>query len=656
MKSEIGFFLQSLIILVLWIETECKKNQKFVGLTHKDDGMPKSQGLNDTCSSDYLRTYKLKGVIYGNTTDPFLICPTLKSNCCSKYDQRYIFHFLQEVMPQKLFELKARRDIAMGRLHQLHQKVMKTAPNYTAIGEERGEFCQKKWKEFEEYDIAELFGDYQGFSDNWISERSDEIESFYCMMCDGKNQKFLQLNKPRIIVKQEFCLEFLDKHQEDLLFWNKQFINYLEMFQHVVDCNHYSMSFNLTFFDRTKLLDKRLTKACLAKINKGFPRACQRLCNKVHFASLTELIDGDIAFIEEVVNLFSKENFNQERGRFITMQMRDYYKRYQLIKTLNLTQQNIFRNVVSRAQPLVTQIIDAVDFFDKNYGPPRRTMFRNLKQKLENSSEKDSKSTVKHKKKDRKLKKLKKYQSPFANPQTSDKQAEFLKDKTIFKLNDIYQQIGKDESYLLNRRRLQGDVIVGNSSESMSERNIFGAVRSPNITMDPYLPLAYDNIVVPERNLKKDDYVLSILTRQLDVDKLRRRFRKGEGLSLSSYKPQNLQMDEKAFIEMLFHERQSDLFNRNVELVIDSVPQTMKKGIREALTNTFFINPSNYIVSTRLGIGSRKLKQVQKTKESKKNRSKKNNEEVNPKKEERKLVKTKKEKKEKPEIKKSTSL
>ena len=572
------------------------------------------------CNTDFLRTYRLKGQSRGNTTDPFLICPSITSNCCSKYDQRYVFHYMQDIIPQRLVELKARRDMAFERLRKFHTKIIRIPANYSQVGETKGLYCATQWRGLLNFDFTAFYKKYIDFSNNWIEDRKTYMNSFYCMLCDAKNHLYFDTLSIELTISQSFCKRFLESNQDDIRFWINDFFKYVRNLQNVVDCNHYTSAFNLTFFNPEKLVEFQKGSSCLRTIDSQFGDDCRYMCNKIGLATTTTFLDGDPIFIEEVVNLFEQSNSNQERGRFISMEMREYYKRFELVKTLNTTERGAFTQMITRSLTPIIQGYDPVELFQQNIKVPRMMRLNAMKRKLLEGQErrlainqpkanriKNSMGSI-FDRNTQASKTLSPFaeSSPYIYQKPSHKNSEFLKDSFVQKTNLLFSNMYNDSELLQNGRRLQS-VADSDAKAPPSDtlKSVLTTVRTPQIQLNGYDDLVYDQILVEPKNIK-NLYFYDILVQPLDVDKISRKFGSDAGVSMD-YKPIELIMDSKAFYEMLFKARQPDSWNLKIQVLLDSFYPTFMSDINSILDIDCQISTQNYLINPEMGLG-RKLK------------------------------------------------
>ena len=107
------------------------------------------------CNLNLMRTYMLKGRAISSLTEPNIVCPKLKSNCCIKLDQQRIYHYVNNVLPLRLNEHKDRLRFAFVKLKKFHHKIIKSVVPFVG-GEEKIAFCNREKRQLMTYDFALL--------------------------------------------------------------------------------------------------------------------------------------------------------------------------------------------------------------------------------------------------------------------------------------------------------------------------------------------------------------------------------------------------------------------------------------------------------------------------------------------------------------------
>jgi hypothetical protein len=303
------------------------------------------------CNKDLLWSYKLKGRDKSSLTEKFLLCPDVKHNCCNKIDQQKIYHYVNDVMPARHLEYRTKVQQAITKLEKLHKRIKKTIFNFPG-NMERKRWCSRQHREIINFQYKPFFEKLQEQIEIGWQENLAQYQTFYCVLCDGSNHQYFETkNTPQtIILDANFCKEFIDNRAEDIKLLNVELIEYMKMVQNVVDCVHYTKSYNLYFFDESRMNFASQTSLCL-KNTEGpdFMTNCNLLCQQMSVNEVIPMAEGDFVFLNNAVTLFEKFFSYQERGEFISMKLRLFFKRFEIPKSMTLLSQKKFLQQVEKS-------------------------------------------------------------------------------------------------------------------------------------------------------------------------------------------------------------------------------------------------------------------------------------------------------------------
>lgn len=296
----------------------------------------KSPPKSFECSHDVLRSYMLKGRPF-STPDPMLLCPDIKSNCCTKIDIQHIYHAVTDILPARFAEYQSKVKMVLSRLRKLHNHILKARPVITGNAKRRL-FCNKQTKKVYDFPLEDLYRKATEELELLGDDSLEHYQKFFCVLCDGENHPFMEYTAktPQLIMDIDFCEEFLTKRKEVLKILNVDLVRYLVALQHMVDCTHYVSSYNLDFFNQPKLLLAAQTDKCLDYLGtRGFQTNCEKVCQKINFSKVTYIVDGDYEFLNDAVSLFEKYLDYKETGNFISTKLRAFFKGLSLPRELD---------------------------------------------------------------------------------------------------------------------------------------------------------------------------------------------------------------------------------------------------------------------------------------------------------------------------------
>lgn len=319
----------------------------------KNDQNQGADGKSKTvlqCNRDLLWSYKLKGRDISSLTEKFLLCPDVKHNCCNKIDQQKIYHYVNDVMPARHLEYRTKVQQAITRLEKLHKRIRKAIFNFP------GEMARKRWcarqhREVINFQYKPLFEKLQEHIETGWNENLDQYQSFYCVLCDGENHRYFNVKKNpyKVMMDSNFCRTYIDQRQDEIKLLNVELIDYMKMVQNVVDCVHYTKSYNLNFFDESRLEFAARTTECLQSTEgPDFLVKCQPLCQQLSINEVIPMAEGDFVFLNNAVTLFEKFFSYQEKGRFISMKLRLFFKRFEIPKTMTLLREEKFLKKIEK--------------------------------------------------------------------------------------------------------------------------------------------------------------------------------------------------------------------------------------------------------------------------------------------------------------------
>ncbi len=314
------------------------------GTTQKDSAAPR------LCHQELMQSYLLKGTEFSNNRT-MLLCPTIKKNCCTRHDIQRIFHFTRDVLPPRLNEYKQKIDILLFQLREVHNQLLADRPTF--IGRRaRRNFCARQYRSFTAIDFNQIYNGLQEelmHSEHWTTLHS---QKFFCMMCDGDAHENIILRPERRAVSfnLDYCQDTVKDNKNLLKLMNIELVKYIRNVQNVVDCVHYSRSFNLRFPrpDKTQLMNQMVT--CIEGMDGSrFKIACQNICQQIQFGQIVPLINGDVDFLQEIVLVFNRFLRYKESGNVISMRLRGFFKRFRVPRQMTRSRRkDFFKDLVVR--------------------------------------------------------------------------------------------------------------------------------------------------------------------------------------------------------------------------------------------------------------------------------------------------------------------
>lgn len=587
MGSESGRVPFLLSLLALLFEVACQNQQPPANATQT--------GI--VCNNDFLRSYMLKGYEKASTNDTFVVCTGVNATCCSKRDQLYIFHYLGDVLPQRMLLMDSKRNTLMGRLKRLHRRILNTNLRFEG-NTPRDRFCSAAGSSFTSFNFNEMYSTFEKMALEWREKTQERLSKFYCALCDANNHKFFS-DPPRVTVNRNFCKDQLKLGKVHIQFWSKTLMDYLKRLQQVVDCNHYETSFNLTFFQPLKLVEAADAMRCLEFMDDEFDLNCHRTCARLGLASMSDFLDGDLLFLERAINIFEKFNFNREAGQFHSIKMRRFNQKWQELREITLHHVNgTFRNAILNATAPVDVAVNPLDFLQQqlstplprqlhlmsvdpsSFGAPRQERRLSLQKAIENalSSRPPSDYELQHRAPSHS-------NSVFMSSGPSEKSDSFLAKK----FNSL-------ETFFQHGRRLQalGPTNNTTSNGTNSTNSSKPARRTPKVSVNSADYLEYDSIVITKKR-HESDFVLDVFLNPINIDSIPKIL--GEtGVSMDGYSVVPLDMEPFIFHKLVFNPKRVDGFSLEVEQILSSVDEDFEREVGELLVKTVEVSPKNYFL------------------------------------------------------------
>lgn len=315
-----------LLLLILWAAGSLGRRARYEETTLTGKKVTDESSLS--CRLDMLRSYLLKGRYEPSETDPLLLCPGVKHNCCTKADQQRIFHIVSDILPPKILNYEERIKSALSALLKFHNHVVQNPPQFVG-SPARQDYCRRQARFLYSFPLASMITRIFDLIQSVNEEMRTYYRRFYCVLCDGANHpSFVSSGKThRVIFDGAFCQATLNSREELINTLNVHLVAYLVNLQNVVDCKHYVRSFNLDFFSREAISHTVSLVSCLDFIQgKDFIKFCRPTCGRLNLARVSTLLQGDLDFLLDALNLFKRSFEVRESGNFVSPRVRQFFK------------------------------------------------------------------------------------------------------------------------------------------------------------------------------------------------------------------------------------------------------------------------------------------------------------------------------------------
>lgn len=329
----------------------------FLVAAFQNQAISKPPPLLIQCNSDLLRTYMLKGFDKASDTKKFHMCSGVIQNCCTVFDQKRIYHYVNDVLPNRITQHKVRMTNLWLKLKKLHFKIKKS--EYEIKGSKKKKaFCKRRFRKFSNFSFEPLDHLFEEWYDDFEHRNLEFFSRFYCILCDGENQKFFKTpadDTHSFTVDLPQCVEFVGNNKESILLWSIYLHKYLRMMQDIVDCTHYVKSYKLPFYDSRLDSLSNDARKCLRASKDQKVSSCSKICERFSISNIMSFIDGNPVFLMNTLNFFERFFKNRETGNFISMKIRSFYKKFEALKTLSPIQENDFSEMILKlSEPKVS--------------------------------------------------------------------------------------------------------------------------------------------------------------------------------------------------------------------------------------------------------------------------------------------------------------
>lgn len=511
-------------------------------------GKPRDSAAPQLCQQELMQSYLLKGTEFSNNRT-MLLCPTVKKNCCTRHDIQRIFHFSNDVIPVQLQEYKQKLDIMLFQLREIHKQLMNDKPVFVGTRARRN-YCGRQFREILAVDFQEIYSKIQEewvHIDHFIEEHA---RKFFCMLCDANAHEniIIRDNRQSASFNMDYCQETLKSNKDLIKLLNVELVQYMRRVQNVVDCVHYSRSFQLKFPrpDKIKLMDQ--TIGCMEGLDGAkFKVACAPICNQIKFAQIVPLINGDFDFLHEMVLIFNRFLRYKESGNIISMKLRGFFKRFRVPSRLTRTRRKNFLNNIVVRPP-------------KDPKAPRKLL------SLEGKSRGSSLKSIKI--------------LPHSNKSVA------RKTKSVAVTTD--SGVSRNQG-LRKGRFLQGADVLGGKKNA----KITPMPRTPRPHFEKTLQEFYSDIEIPKTD-KPRPTVFRIRGNPIHFDRMEQNWVEDAGINYHAYTNLKFGMSRRTLYKLLYSYRKPEVPDTKLTMFLMDFSSEFFKKYASMYNDEFTIMPNNY--------------------------------------------------------------
>ena len=274
------------------------------------------------CQRSIIETYKLTSNLVG-TRSEFFLCPKIRSNCCSIFDQFSMYTTWRDKIKPKL---KAYQKGFLKKLLILNKMVkfieaMKIDKMLMKlrISMQKKEFLVMRYKITKSKRLSSLI-----FAKIVRQKKLDQFmldtrSSFFCNICDYQNHPFFDLKRKVISIGLGTCANIVENTIEQSYTSNIFLARYLMEYSKILN------SFSNDDFEKPVILDDyKMLRTNIGMCFKAFKaglvsiKPCKKYCNYYNFNNHSPFIEGNHNFINDLLNSFArfiKENLNKRKHK-----------------------------------------------------------------------------------------------------------------------------------------------------------------------------------------------------------------------------------------------------------------------------------------------------------------------------------------------------
>lgn len=573
--------LVKILFIVFLLFTKSVRSQEADETPNKQKARPQKS----VCHQTLMQSYLLKGVEF-STNRTMILCPSIKNNCCTRHDQQRIFHFSRDILPPKMAEYNQKVDVMLYQIRMMNNELIKTTPKFTGSLDRR-RFCGTQYRQILNFDFQAL---YDSLTDE-IKDSQEMLEmhnrKFFCLMCDGKAHSFFTLrqNRQTVAFDINYCKEMLKETKTLNILMNVELTKYFVSVQNVVDCLHYSNSFDLKFPNPKKIEDIATIKSCYEEIEgPRFKNACAQTCEKIQFAKIITMFQGDFDFLHDIVTIFNRFIAYRESGNLISMRLRHFFSRFRIPRRMTKTARtNFLQNLVLRT-PKIRKT--------KKYERPKRIYKEEMKlsqqKNIVSSRKLLDQSFVSNKSKimaDTKI-------PPLVHQIKKSKhhQAQ-TKDTQVIAASD---DLNLPEQMTLKQGRfLQYDESGHTSLRTSKKVKKFKEVTEALPYFDKTLYEFYHEIELPKvSDLQPNIYI--IRQKPIPFDNLEKSWLENDGINYHNYINIRFEMSQAAFYRLLYIYQKPEMPDSKLTMFLMDFNSVFFKSVESTLNMDTYILPSNF--------------------------------------------------------------
>lgn len=538
-----------------------------------------------TCNLNLLRSYLLKGRLNPSNTSPMILCPNVKSNCCTKSDLQRIYHVVNDILPPRITNYEERIKTALAAIRRFHDHIVANQPTFVGSARRRN-YCMRQAQAVYNFPFSQFFAKLYDTLLDINREMRPHYDRFYCIVCDARNHPFFdfKLSRKTVTFDAKFCQNTLESRSDVINMLNIQLVSYLVSLQNLVDCKHYVRSYNLDFFSTHKIQHTVELVQCMDFIqSKDFMKYCKQTCAQLNFSKINTLLQGDLDFLNDSLNLFKKFFEFQESGNFVSTRLRKFFKNNVVeVKPGKLPDRMLKTNVKK-----LKKRRNEINYRFKRISEQQFKQTSQIFKKLEHQAANEE--FLKKIKEKRELRQLQTQSSLTAQ---QAKPSRWLSDAP--KIDS-----GVDTGRILSADSKSPPASTaqqpGAQAKPPSNPNIPGENRNTQVKLviDKHLVKTY-SIIPIEKAEKHVKHIFKMQPQPIDFDSVNKLFQSLGGVNPEFYEDLKFDEPQRVFFRKLYGETRKEARNPKLQFLLADFNDANIESVKNELTHQFKIDPDNW--------------------------------------------------------------
>lgn len=546
-----------------------------------------------SCNLNLLRSYLLKGRLNPSDSNPMILCPNVKGNCCTKSDLQRIYHVVNDILPPRIANYEERIKTALAGLRRFHNHIVANPPTFVGSARRRN-YCMRQATAVYNFPFGQFFSKLYDTLLDINTEMRSHYDRFYCVICDARNHPFFdfKLSRKTVTYDAKYCQDMLESRSDVINMLNVQLVSYLVSLQNLVDCKHYVRSFNLDFFSSQRIQHTVELVQCMDFIqSKDFMKYCKQTCAQLNLSKMNTLLQGDLDFLNDSMNLFKKFFEYQESGNFVSTRLRRFFKNNVVEVKPGRLPDRLLKTDVKKLKKKQNDINDRFKRISEKQFKQTTETYKKLEHQAANQ---EFLNKIKEKRE------LRQQQNQRARSLVQKKQAQPKQDRWLSETPII--DSGVDTGRILSAtpnlaassapQKTQQPTAPAaptqNENKQSDSKN-----SEPKVLINPHLVETYSIIPIEKTELQFR-HIYKVQPQPIDFDNCSKLFQTLGGVNPDFYQELKFEEPQHVFYRRLYGETRKETQNTKLQFLLSDFNDAAIESVKYELVHEFKINPDNW--------------------------------------------------------------